>query len=160
MRWYYEDYVDGIDWHDYWANGFETYYDFCGQELHYGGHTSIYFSQWMKDMIVLKGGTISETDLHSRIALNYPTMYDWPYSMKTSRPVVTADSIARFTSAEYDNWTLVGEDVYPVVWLLADNSGCADPGGHPSCDHWWHWAYGPAGPPALYWFRLWWREIW
>lgn len=133
---------DGIDWHNYWILDKEDY-ALCP----YGQHVSIYFPQWLKDVIHdnQKPTTVGEADLASP----WQGMGN-PLPDKTSgnNPELAADSIRFFFWSE---WYFGGGYHYGVrpsvnSWLLTDNTG--------NPEHDWHEAYYSGGLEHD-WFRLW-----
>ncbi len=159
MKPYYQNYNDGITWHNYWLIG-RTAYVHCERG---GGHVSYHFPQWLKETIdPLHPPFILEADIASPAqAYNgNPAIPNPILDSKDADIIKTSESIRAFFESEYcvgGSSTHYRANVRIASWLLYDNTKTAE--------HHWHMGYGFVEPGASWpnaaqraWFPAWWAE--
>lgn len=179
MREYYENYNDGVTWHNYWLNSAtetRTVYDICENG---GGHVSYYFPDWLKMAIdpIAKPPFILEADIASIYQANPdredPSTHINPEMLdKDDHTFMVNQSIRDFFQREYcyggsrliTDERLIGyrANVHISSWLLSDNSNSDD--SDTATEHHWHMVYKYVGnpdiDPSVYEVRPWFSEWW
>jgi hypothetical protein len=140
MSEYYIDWNSGIDWHNYWRSGFETYYA-CSQG---GLHVSSHLPAFIRSLIQQEGGAITEADLFSYGGYPFQDPSE-PLQDKDDQPDDAGASIGTFDAWELANMPGVS---FIADQLLSVQASTPAPGGtpDPNEEQEWHEAYVDATP--------------